>query len=186
VFNTWTGLTWVVGYALVLLWVVSSIARILAGRLRRRRRGPRPPEMGDDLGRQGRRALGWWGWIGFRLLLIQPLAFQIGWQVSNRGTPDWWAVITFYPEPPHVPGASGLDAEKKRENDVFQVFDILVRLTIGTFALVSFVLLTSSDVRRLLLPGLELALDVLNYLPPRRYIDASAVTRFLLGGRRSS
>ena len=190
-----------IGYELVLVWAVWMAACALAGRLVRWLRGPCPSGRDDDLDGQTRSVTRWMGRIGFVLLVLHPLLFQVGWWAASRNPPDWWTVITFYPEPGSGTKASAsaearlpttgsvetrLDRGQLNENKRFHDYDLVVRLTIGCFALASFVLLTSSDVRGALLPVMELALDVLNYLPPRRFIDAWAVPRFLLGGRRSS
>ncbi len=177
VFNTVTGVLWGSSFVIVLVWAMWTSARVAFPWLLRRLTGQGDTN-GGSIERVIDRTRFCWGLLGFVLLLLHPLAFQYDWW-SGFPKPDWWS-FTYYHEKP-VPRRIDTYA-----NIVFEVFQLAVGLAIGPFALVSFVLVTSSSVREALVPGLELALDVLNYLPPRPFIDAWFLPRFLLGGRRAA
>jgi hypothetical protein len=160
VFNTVTGFLWMMAYVLVLLWAAWAVARVVAPWLWRRLTGTTRRDDGS-VDRVTARTAHWWGLIGFVLLFLHPLAFQCDWWLGAP-KPDYWTLISFHPKPVYPVDFA--------ENRVFRVYETVFGLTIGPFALVSFLLLTSSSVREAFVPGLELALDVLNYLPPRPFI----------------
>ncbi|WP_165250458.1 alpha/beta hydrolase [Paludisphaera soli] len=168
VLNSLSGLTSILGYVVILAW--GAWAGL--GRLVRALRGGGVPS------RRLAWPSGWWSAIAVVVLLIHPLAFQAGWRVVTGDRPGDWALVS--------PQEDQEDRAQVVEAQVFRAYSGFVVLVVLPFATASFLLLTSSSVRSSLGPGLELALDVLNYLPPRRRIDAHGVSRFLLGGRRAA
>ncbi len=177
--KTIRGPIWALGYALVLIWLLMAMPRFVADRLGGPRTRASVTPSPDDLKQKSNRAINRIFWIGFVVLLLEPVAYLVVYVVSGSGVPDSVVFLTYYT-------ANSISEDQMIENDVFVVFDLVMRLTIGPFAFASIVLLTWPAARMALLPGLELALDVLNYLRPRRLIDSWLVSRFLLGGRRSS
>jgi hypothetical protein len=173
--NTITGLLWISCYVLVLLWFVWTSARLTMSRLWRSRTGATAPSDGS-VDAATRQTMIWWGAVGFVLLLLHPLAFQYEWW-SGAQNQDTWTLVTYYPKP--------TAPVHKVLNRVFIAYYVATNLVLLPFALFSFLFLTSTEARETLVPGLELALDVLNYLPPRPLIDAWSPVRFLLGGSRS-
>ncbi len=294
VFNTVTGLLWMLGYALILLGIVCASLSSFAAWLRRRLQGPRPGGADHTIDAQTRVATGWWLGVGFVVLVLHPLAFIHDWSLKERDRASW-TLLTFHFIPEdmydlrliswkdgrgvttsgkslvivgpdndrllHIrifnadgdlvtdtdekklltqQGAATTERKKQQDaeisalkkqvailltrralsndekaqilteatslvgqnpavnvdkldiyiyhisNQIYRIFEFILNLIIVPISLVSFLLLTSSHVRQMLTPILELALDVLNYLPPRRFIDSWSVSRFLLGGRRST
>ena len=135
--NTPTGLTGALGYALILAWVVTTIVRSVLRRLM----GTAARSAADDFDRQVYRTTTWWYVIGIVVLVVHPLVFQYGWSRVRQLKGPPWVLISGSNEPPE-------DWAEEVERRLYPWYEGFTHGVIAPFAIVSFVLLTSSTVRK--------------------------------------